>query len=128
MDPQDYLAAIKAKLASSPIVVRIHVVQEYATPSQGFFRARLTLRNDEFLEVAEFFQIGREQVRTTEYRYQWMDAEQHSLRKRWDNARHHPHLPHFPHHVHIGETGIIEPGRALSIVELIDLLQSELNG
>jgi hypothetical protein len=55
VDPQDYLAAIKAKLASSPTVVRIHVVQEYATPSQGFFRARLTLRNDEFLEVVDTY-------------------------------------------------------------------------
>jgi hypothetical protein len=127
VDPQDYLAAIKAKLASSPIVVQIHVVQEYATPSQGFFRARLTLRNDEFLEVSEFFQVERAQIRTTEYRYQWMDAERHTLIKRWDNARHYPHLPNFPHHVHIGETEIIEPGRVLSTIELIDLIQLELN-
>jgi RNase adaptor protein for sRNA GlmZ degradation len=107
VDPQNYLAAIKVKVASSPIVVRIHVVQEYATLTQGFFRARLTLRNDEFLEVSEFFQVGQEQIQTIEYRYQWMDAERHTLIKRWDNARHHPHLPNFPHHIHIGETGIL---------------------
>ncbi|MBP1465754.1 hypothetical protein EYB53_008555 [Candidatus Chloroploca sp. M-50] len=107
--------------------MHIDIIQEYATPTQGFFRARLTLCNHDFLEVAEFFQSRQARIQTTEYRYQWMDAERRLLRKRWDNAPHYPNLPNFPDHVHIGETGSIEPGQVLSILELIDLIQQELD-
>ena len=49
------------------------------------------------------------------------------LKKRWDNVAHFPDLPNFPHHVHIGSESYVEPGQSLSIVELIDVLESELN-
>ena len=64
MDAQAYLDALQAKLASSTMVSRIEIVQEHATLDQGFFLARLTLHNDDFLEVAEFFQIVHGQTQT----------------------------------------------------------------
>ena len=126
MDPQAYLTAIKAKLASRGIVIRVDILQEYATPKQGFFRARLTLRNSDFLEVAEFFRMVDGQTETAEYRFQWMDPSRQVLRKRWDNATHHPGLPNFPHHIHVGATGRLETGRLLSILDLVDLIEQEI--
>jgi hypothetical protein len=96
---------MKARLASSPVVRDIEIVQEYATPGQGFIRARLTLRYDDFLEVTEFFRAVHGQIETVEYRYQWMDPKRQALGKRWDNATHYLGLPNFPHHVHDGLTG-----------------------
>jgi len=55
-----------------------------------------------------------------------MDPTQQVLKKRWDNAKHFPDLPNFPHHIHIGSETQIVPGRILSIIELIDLLEKEL--
>jgi hypothetical protein len=55
-----------------------------------------------------------------------MGSDRQGLRKRWDNAQHHPALPNFPHHVHDGRTGQVEPGRLLSIVDLVDWLEQEL--
>ena len=64
MDAQAYLDALQAKLASSTIVSQIEIVQEYATPYRGFFRARLTLHNADFLEAAEFFRVMHGQTQT----------------------------------------------------------------
>ena len=126
MDTEGYLAAIKAKLVNSAIVRHIDIVQEYFTREQGFFRARLTLQNDDFLEVAEFFLVVQGEAQTVEYRYQWMDPSRQVLYKRWDNAAHFPELANFPHHVHVGLTGAVESGRSLSTMELVDLIEQEI--
>ena len=126
MNVEAYLTAIKAKLVNSVIIKHFDIVQEYVIREQGFFRARLTLQNDDFLEVAEFFQEFQGEVQTVEYRYQWMDHDRQLLRKRWDNATHFPGLANFPHHVHVGLTGVVEPGRLLSIIELVNLIEQEL--
>ena len=123
MDAEGYLAALKAKLVNSAIVRHIDIVQEYSTRDQGFFRARLTLQNDDFLEVAEFFLVVHGEAQTVEYRYQWMDHDRQVLYKRWDNAAHFPELANFPHHVHVGLTGTVESGRSLNTIELVDLIE-----
>ncbi|MEO6862422.1 MAG: DUF6516 family protein [Microcoleus sp.] len=64
---------------------------------------------------------------TESYRYQWMDATQQTLRKRWDNVEHFPNLPNFPHHVHIGEESNVEPSCLINILELIDLIEKDLH-
>ena len=56
----------------------------------------------------------------------WMDPAQQRLVRRWDNAGHFPDLPHFPHHVHVGDEKQVVPGRALSILDLIDLVEQKL--
>lgn len=43
MDPQEYLAEIKAKLVVSSVVASMAVVEERALPDRGYFRARLML-------------------------------------------------------------------------------------
>ena len=67
MNVEAYLTAIKAKLVNSVIIKHFDIVQEYVIREQGFFRARLTLQNDDFLEVAEFFQEFQGEVQTVEY-------------------------------------------------------------
>lgn len=92
MDPQEYLTEIKAKLAASSVVVSIAIVEEYTLPDRGYFRARLGLRNNDFLEVAEYFVVEEGRCVTRRYRYQWMDEPQQVLRKRWDNVEHFPDM------------------------------------
>jgi hypothetical protein len=126
MKSDDYLLEIKARLIISPVIAEIEaVVEEWALADQGYFRARLKLNNGDFLEVAEYFVIDGEQIDTRRYRYQWMDSEEAALRRRWDNVEHFPELPGFPHHIHIGDEPPV-PGRKMSIIEIIDLLESEL--
>ncbi len=126
MNAQDYLDAVKLKLAMSNLVREAQIVQEYGFEDTGFFRARLGLLNDDFLELSEYFIIVGEVVEVVQYRYQWMDSNRRNLRKRWDNAMHHPELSNFPHHVHVGAEDRVESGRRMSIIELLVVLESEI--
>ena len=126
MLPQQYVTDIKAKLVASPVVATITILEERLLPDRGYFRARLTLMNNDFLELAEYFVTEAGRCVTRRYRYQWMDALQQVLRKRWDNVEHFPALQNFPHHVHVSEESDVEPGRLLSVIELIDLIEHEL--
>ena len=126
MAPQQYVADIKAKLVASAAVATITIVEERLLPDRGYFRARLTLSNSDFLEVAEYFVVEAGRCMTRRYRYQWMDGAQYRLRRRWDNVEHFPDLPNFPHHVHVGEESRVEPGRLLSIIALIEGIEQEL--
>ncbi|MFZ4698632.1 MAG: toxin-antitoxin system TumE family protein [Candidatus Methylumidiphilus sp.] len=126
MKAGDYLNEVKTRLATSLCVTLITVVAERVTRDRGYFRARLSLVNGDFLEVSEYFTIRAGKPETLEYRYQWMDSAQERLIRRWDNARHFPGLPNFPHHQHVGEDNQVKPSQTLSILGLIDLIELEL--
>jgi glucan biosynthesis protein len=76
MISQNYLAEIKTQLNSNKLIENIEIVKERAIPDQGYFRARLTLNNGDFLEVAEFFKVENGQCITVTYSYQWMNSSQ----------------------------------------------------
>ncbi len=92
----------------------------------AFFRARLELRNDDFLEVSEFFVAQDDEIHLLQYRYQWMNSARKQLRKRWDNATHHPELDNFPHHVHVKSDNVVMSGQTMNISLLLAMLQREL--
>ena len=126
MDLDQYMTAVKAKLAGSSIIASIEIVDERILLNRGYFRARLTLANTDFLEIAESFTIQNDQLITLNYRYQWMDASKQALKKRWDSVKHFPDLPNFPHHIHINLESNVEPGLSRNIIEFIDFIESEL--
>lgn len=126
MDLEQYITAVKAKLADSPIITAIEIVDERILLNRGYFRAQLTLINSDFLEIAESFTIQDNQLIPLDYRYQWMDTSKQALRKRWDSVKHFPGLPNSPHHVHIGSESNVEPGLCRNILEFVDFMESEL--
>lgn len=103
MSPHEYLGELKASLIALSCIASLAVVEERTLPERGYFRARMVLTNEDFLEVAEYFVFEEDDCRTNRYRYQWMDSSRQRLKKRWDNVEHHPELPNFPHHIHVGE-------------------------
>ncbi|WP_295578716.1 DUF6516 family protein [uncultured Lamprocystis sp.] len=126
ISPARYLEELKARLVGSAVVGQVSVVSERIISDQGYFRARITLTNGDFLEVSEYFVVQGEIHQTLEYRYQWMDANRRVLVRRWDNARHFPDLPGFPDHLHVGGEETVLPSRSMSILNLIDFLEEEL--
>jgi hypothetical protein len=125
MTPSEYLAEIKVKLATSQVILAVFVVEDWALHDRGYFRARLTLVNGDFLEVAEYFAVDQGQSVTLRYRYQWMDASQTALKRRWDDVPHFPGIAGFPDHVHM-EAGQVEPGSRHGIVDLVRQLERDL--
>ena len=137
-DAHAYLQQMKTSLVLSPIITSITIVTEYAFTDRGYFRARLTLRNGDFLEVSEFFTVDAGGCSTQEYRYQWMDATQEQLITRWDNVPHHPQLDNYPHHFHKEQempiasnlTGnpVVDLPQVLKEVDLLLPADEETNG
>lgn len=103
------------------------MIEERVGLDYGYLRVRAEIVNYDFLELAEYFVIRKDSVEVKRYRYQWMDSTQQILRKRWDNAQHHPELPNFPHHIHEGDEGNVAPGISLQIVDLIQLLEESFS-
>jgi hypothetical protein len=126
MEAHQYLADIKSRLIASPAIVTFTITEELDLSDRGYFRARVTLINSDFLEIAEYFVIISDVATTTRYRYQWMDNDRKNLCKRWDNVPHFPSLPNFPHHIHVKSEENVISGRALNIQELIDTLEQEV--
>jgi hypothetical protein len=126
MEARHYLNELKTRLATSTAIIAIEGVTEREIKDRGYFRARLSLANGDFLEVSEYFIIRVGKPETLEYRYQWMDNSKQKLIRRWDNARHFPELPSFPHHVHVGEEKQVVSGQAMSILDLVELIEQEL--
>ena len=128
MEARHDLNELKARLATSAAIIAIEGVTEREIKDRGYFRARLSLANGDFLEVSEYFIIRAGKPETKEYRYQWMDNSKQRLIRLWDNARHFPELPNFPHHVHVGEEKQVVSGQAMSILDLVELIEQELAG
>ena len=124
MDAQTHLAEIYARLSISPIVESFVVLESRDARDQGYFRARVTLINHDQVELAEYFTIANEQIHVIRYRYQWMNVTL-ALRKRWDNAKHHPDVANFPHHIHIDTEDHVVPGAPLDTVQLLNVLEQE---
>ena len=126
MTVRSYLDEVKARLATSAAIVAITVVSEHELRDRGYFRARLSLANGDFIEVSEYFIIQGSVPVTAEYRYQWMNPVQERLIRRWDNARHFPDLPQFPHNIHVGHEKQVIPGQPMSILTLVNWLEQEI--
>lgn len=126
MISQDYINQIKTRLSTSKFINHLEIIKERAIPDQGYFRAKITFNNGDFLEVAEFFKVENKQCIPITYRYQWMNYNKQQLKKRWDNVGHFPDLPNFPHHVHIGNEFTVKPSNLRNIVQIITLIEAEI--
>ncbi|MEW5868466.1 MAG: DUF6516 family protein [Chloroflexota bacterium] len=121
-DASEYLAHVKALVIAAPYIVHWKVVREEAQGDIGLFRYQLTLADGGMLEMFERFQIENENLIVTKYSFHWQDANG-SLRKRWDNARHHPEIVTQPHHVHEGRENNVAPHNPVSAEEILEIIR-----
>lgn len=124
-EPTEYLEATKLKIVASPIISHYEIIKERATSTDGYIRIRMTLVNEDYLEVSEYFERTPSGIKTVDYRYQWMDASK-NLRCRWDNAPHHPELDNSPHHIHQNSEHNVISGKILSISLVLDIIEVSL--
>ena len=124
-DAADYLAYLKALIIANPRVLRCVIVREEAQGDNGLLRLRLTLSDGSLLELFERFQIAAGRLQVTKYRFHWQDAAG-QLRKRWDNAAHHPEAPPRPHDLHEGSESNVLPHSPLSAADVLAHITSAL--
>lgn len=123
-DAADYLTRIKALIIANPKVVRWSVIREEAQGKIGLFRYRLTLCDGSLLEMFEFFRV-EEQVQVIKYSFHWQNPDGR-LRKRWDNAAHHPEVPTSPPHVHYDEETNVAPCEPVTAEEVLAIIAAEI--
>ncbi|OGO43626.1 MAG: hypothetical protein A2Z04_04465 [Chloroflexi bacterium RBG_16_57_9] len=128
MDAVDYLVTVRALLGANIHVVKWEVIREEAQGDVGLYRYRVTLQDSSLLEMFERFEVQENDFRVTKYSFQWQSSDG-QLRKRWDNATHHPEISTHPHHVHDGPNDQVlphEPVVADTVLALINgLLDQE---
>ena len=66
MEANEYLEDIKSRLIASSAIAAFTIVEELDFGDRGYFRARVTLSNDDFLEIAEYFKITENVINTSE--------------------------------------------------------------
>jgi hypothetical protein len=124
MSVEAFLEAEYATLLSHPMVDSVGLVRYSVNRLGGCLRACRTLSNGDTPEIALHISASRQAVAIDDYRYQWMDAAQTLLRRRWDNTSHFPDLPGFLHRCHVGTGAAVEPGSPLRLTQLLDHVAS----
>jgi hypothetical protein len=123
-DVADYLAHVKALIVVNPQVVHWTVVREEVQGDMGLFRYRLALRDGGLLEMFERFRVVEEGLEVAKHSFHRQDAGG-QLRKRWDNAAHHPEVPTHPHHVHDGAEANVLPHGPIGAEEVLAIIAAE---
>ena len=118
-----YFDRVLLTALGSPKVKRVEQVRREhdATGRIGFMRYRLTLMNDDLLELTEHVEVQAGELVATKYRHHWQNQEG-VLIKRWDNAPHYPQIVSFPHHLHDGSEANVmahPPVDALQVLRLV---------
>jgi len=124
MPAEALLESEYAVLLSHPAVRSVELARYSANRLDGYLRARCTLTNGDYLEIALHITASGLDAEIDDYRYQWMDAGQTRLHRRWDNTPHFPELPGFPHHCHVGSEGTGVPGSPMNLAQLLDEIVS----
>ena len=120
-----YLAAMKDRFVTDPLVTQLHVIRERSTLIDGYLRARLALADGSQLEFSEYMQRSSAgEIVVITYSYHWADAN-NQLIMRWDNTPHFPGLPGFPDHIHDGVTGEVTASQPMSIFTVLDAIAGQ---
>lgn len=121
----EYLGRIKALIVLNCQVLRWEMVREEAQDDVGLFRYRLRLLDGSLLEMFERFQVVAGEVEVTKYSFHWHSTGG-DLRKRWDNAAHHPEVSTYPSHVHDGADTNVLPHGPVSAEEILAIVAEEM--
>jgi hypothetical protein len=124
---EEYLRQIDELLSASPAVRDVEIIRRTLRDTEWekilHYRYRVFLSDGGLLELSERLVEMRGMVSTTKYRHHWQDGNGH-LRKRWDNAPHHPGIETFPHHLHDGTEDQVVSHAAVTGVEVLQQILS----
>lgn len=96
---ENYFAALEVNLIQREAIIAYEILRREVTPGDGKLRAKAALRGGDTLEFFVYVKETAGAIQQMKYSFHWQDS-QGRLRRRWDNAPHHPDLPNAPHHVH----------------------------
>jgi len=119
------MCPIKAVILGSPHVVNIEIVREEVLDKLGLFRFRIKFIDGSFLEIFERFSVQEGSVEVSKYSFHWQSNDG-QLRRRWDNAAHHPEISTYPYHIHEGSERNVILGEAINAEKVLSLIAEEI--
>jgi len=94
-----YFDAIEVRLIQSPVITSYQIVSREIALVDGKLRIKMALSDGGLSEFVKYVTESEGEIQLSKYSFHWQNA-QGKLKRRWDNAPHHPELPNAPHHVH----------------------------
>lgn len=122
----DYLNRVKAIILGSSHVDHIEIGREETLDEIGFYRFRLKLIDGSLLEMFERISVQRDSVQVLKYSFHWQNADG-QLRKRWDNAAHHPEISTHPYHIHAGSDENVLSGELMNAEKVLLCIAEEIS-
>ncbi len=120
----EYFARIETHFITSPIIAAYTIIRKNIAFSDGKLRIRLTLRNDDFIELFAYIIENPGDITMGKYSIHWQKQDGTPV-KRWDNAPHHPSLPNAPHHIHLSNGSVISNPVMPEILDLLKEIEQE---
>ena len=124
---KNYLNTLKSEvldweLADKVLILKEKVLQEI---DAGFLRVKITLKNNDILELSEYVQCTDFGIVVKSYTYHWQNSNG-ELKKHWDNARHHFQVSTNPHHLHDGEESHVTESDAMNFEKVREIIEEDV--
>jgi hypothetical protein len=85
-------------------------------------KARIVFVDDSLLVYTDIAILTEERRK---YSFQWMNSDG-TLRIRWDNAPHYPHIATYPHHQHIGDETSVQDSPEMTLDDVLAVITATL--
>ncbi|MEI6205296.1 MAG: DUF6516 family protein [Desulfuromonadales bacterium] len=116
---------IRQALILNELVTSFKIVREMTGSNDGFIRVKCRLSDGSILEFAEYLQIVSGKIVRKTYSYHWQTSRG-TLRRRWDNAPHHPEITTFPDHQHNGD--LVVESKPMTLVLVLIAIENIFTG
>jgi len=122
---REHFDFFETRLIESPAIVSYRILSREIAVSDGKMRVKVSLRDGGNVELFEYVAESKGLIHVVKYSFHWQNA-QGKLRRRWDNAPHHPELSNAPHHVHIENDYVRQIEQAPDIFSVIRKIEDAL--
>ncbi len=126
---EDYLRQLDDVLSAHSEVTQVVVFRRHIVDT-GWekvlnYRYRIILSDGGLMDMSERILESGNALTVTKYRFHWQNT-QGQLIRRWDNAPHHKDVETFPNHLHDGTEGNVVPHSAVTGLDALKLILSEV--
>ena len=122
---REHFDFFETRLIESPAIVSYQILSREIAVSDGKMRVIASLRDGGNVELFEYVAQSKGLIRVVKYSFHWQNA-QGTLRRRWDNAPHHPELPNAPYHVHVEDDYVRQIAQVPDIFSVIRKIEDAL--
>lgn len=116
---------IRQTMILNELVASFKIIREMTGSNDGFIRVKCRLTDGSILEFAEYIQLVTGKIVCQTYSYHWQTSRG-TLRRRWDNAPHHPEITTFPDHQQNDD--LIIESKPMTLVRVLSAIENIFPG